>query len=424
MDWIKKLKNNDLISNIISGISIRAISFAFSYLLTVPYLIRILGEGKFGLISFSVGIVSLFYPIVEYGFALTAPHDVASNLSEKEKAGNIISRILWSKIILLSFSLVLLSFFVFLNPVLAQEKELHLLSFSLLIGQALAPNWLYQGMNRLGNFAILYFFINLLIFICVVVLIKDSADYKYVNIIQGAIWVISYVLMLLFVLLPYREALWCSFVQIRGELRKGKYVFMTHFLNSTYVTTNIVVLGFFVTGKSIDDYSYAEKIYLMIRTALGVVYQMSYSKLLQISTQQSEEATNQFLKKLISLLFLGALVSSVVLYMAADLVIYVLTGKTNPEAAEIMRILTFAPLFYAISIPLSQKMLVMNKTKIYSLILLMVVVCNVFFNVVLASTLQGKGTAYAVLLTEVLYLLLAGSYTIKKIFASKTIQSS
>lgn len=50
-------------------------------LLTMPYLFRVLGVEKFGLIAFSYALITFFNVIVDYGFTLSGTREVALNQS-------------------------------------------------------------------------------------------------------------------------------------------------------------------------------------------------------------------------------------------------------------------------------------------------------------------------------------------------------
>lgn len=47
----------------------------------MPYLFRVLGVEKFGLIAFSYALITFFNVIVDYGFTLSGTREVALNQS-------------------------------------------------------------------------------------------------------------------------------------------------------------------------------------------------------------------------------------------------------------------------------------------------------------------------------------------------------
>lgn len=65
-----------LISNFFSLSSIEMANYLFP-LITVPYLVRVLGPGKYGLVAFAMAFVQYFVMFTDYGFNLTATRNIS-----------------------------------------------------------------------------------------------------------------------------------------------------------------------------------------------------------------------------------------------------------------------------------------------------------------------------------------------------------
>ncbi|WP_448528499.1 oligosaccharide flippase family protein [Raineya sp.] len=409
MQKVKKILQNEFIANTLIGIFIRGISFVVPYLLIAPYLIRTLGEGQFGLISFSIGFVSLFFPFAEYGFSLTAPRDLALSANNFAEIGKITSNVLLSKMVLGLCCFVVAIVIIMVEPTLAENQLLHFFSLLLLWGQVLMPAWLYQGLGKLKAFAIYTLLVNLCYLVAIYLFIKSQKDYLWVTFWQGIVWVFVYGGALGKIIFPIRNFLVFSLKNLWNELKNGFFIFATNFLHFLFITQNIVILGFFVQGSELDNYSYAEKIYMIFRVVAGVIYQMAYPKVFLLK-QQNEQLADKFLQKLTLGIFIFFGSASAILYWEADKIIGLFTGKMNLQAAEILQILSFSILVYALSVPLSQKILVFYSSKTFTLILLAVVLFNMGLNLYSIPLLGAKGTAITLLLTELFFLFLSGFY--------------
>jgi len=52
-------------------------------LITIPYVVRVIGPDRFGLVSFAQAFVTYFLLVVNYGFDLSATREISSNRDDK-----------------------------------------------------------------------------------------------------------------------------------------------------------------------------------------------------------------------------------------------------------------------------------------------------------------------------------------------------
>lgn len=92
-------KNSCLLGNILSLVSIRGLEYILSFI-TLPYLVRILGPGKFGSIVLAQAIIASGILFTSFGFNITAPRDIAQN-NQPIARGKLFGVVLGAKLCLL-----------------------------------------------------------------------------------------------------------------------------------------------------------------------------------------------------------------------------------------------------------------------------------------------------------------------------------
>ena len=85
-----------LISNFLSLSSVQIANYILP-LATVPYLVRILGPEKFGLINFAQAFVSYFLVITNFGINISGAREIAIVREDKQKLSEVFSALIFGK---------------------------------------------------------------------------------------------------------------------------------------------------------------------------------------------------------------------------------------------------------------------------------------------------------------------------------------
>ena len=149
---LKSLANTEDKKRLLSNFLSLSVLQAFTYvlpLLTLPYLVRVLGAENFGLVMFAQAFIIFFNILVDYGFNLSATREISVNRENKEKLTEIYSSVMSIKFLLIGVSFTALSIIIFSFENFSKNIDLYYLTFLWVIGQALFPVWYFQGLEKM-----------------------------------------------------------------------------------------------------------------------------------------------------------------------------------------------------------------------------------------------------------------------------------
>ena len=117
-------------------------------LLTVPYLLRVLGPEKFGLVTFAQAFTQYFVIITDYGFNFSATRRVSVNRHDQIMLSRIVGAVIIIKLLLFFLSFIILSVLVFSILRFRIDWSLYYLSFGIVMGNVLLPIWFFRDWRR------------------------------------------------------------------------------------------------------------------------------------------------------------------------------------------------------------------------------------------------------------------------------------
>src|SRR5690606_6116995 len=146
-------------------------------LITIPYLAHVIGVEGFGKIAFAAAVIVWFQTITDWGFDYTATRDVAQNRENAEKISEIFSNVLWARIILMMLSFGLLLAAITIVPYFYENRIILLLTFLMVPGHIMFPDWFFQAMERMKYITIFNLLSKALFTTMVFIFINEKEDY-------------------------------------------------------------------------------------------------------------------------------------------------------------------------------------------------------------------------------------------------------
>ena len=403
-----------LIENFLSLSTLQVVNYLLP-LITLPYLVRILGPEKYGLIAFAQGFIQYFNILTDYGFNLSATKEISIYRDNKEKISEIFSSVMIIKFGLMIISFLILSFLVFTIPKFKNDWLVYFFTFGMVFGNVLFPVWFFQGMERMKYITILNIVAKGIFTICIFIFIRKMADYLYVPLINSMGFLIAGGLSLRIVSKDFGiKFILPSFGAIKYQLKEGWHIFISTVAINLYTTSNTFILGLFTNNTIVGYYAAAEKIMRAVLRLLSPLSQTVYPYISKLASESKEKALN-FIRKLIKIVGGISFVISFSIFIFADFVVNILLGSQYQQSIIVLRILAFLPFIIGLSNIFGiQTMLTFNLKQAFSKILISAGLLNIVLALILAPLYQHIGISIAVLTTEIFVTLSMFFYLKKK----------
>ncbi|HOL00889.1 MAG TPA: flippase [Paludibacteraceae bacterium] len=391
----KKLTENFLSLSVLQGLNY------LLPLITLPYLVRVLGPEKYGLVAFAQAFIAYFGILTDYGFNLSATREISIQRENKEKISAIFSSVMLIKFVFLILSFILMSVLVFSIHKFRNEWLLYFLTFGTVLGQVLFPIWFFQGIERMKYITWLNIIAKTIFTVLVFVLIHQKTDYVYVPFLGALGTIISGVLALGIIRKHFKVNFHLpSKNEIIHQLREGWYIFISTVAISLYSISNTFILGLFASNTIVGYYSGAEKIINAVQGLLSPISQTIYPHISKIASESKERAL-KFLQKITILIGSSSFVLSLLIFLLAEVVVKILLGGQYLESIKVLRILSFLPFIVGLSNIFGiQTMLTFDYKKAFSNILIIASLINITLAFILVPFFFHIGIAFAVLISE------------------------
>jgi PST family polysaccharide transporter len=390
-----------LFSNIISLGVLQGANYILP-LLTVPYLVRVLGPDYFGLLAFATATIAYFILITDYGFNLSATRQISINRDAPKKLEEIFSSVMMIKISLMFISFGLMAVLVFSFEKFSKHWEVYFITFGTVIGQVLFPVWLFQGMERMKYITYLNIGAKAFFTVCVFIFVKEKADYLLVPLLTSMGFIVAGIWSLYLVKKEFGiNFAWQTTGTLKFQLAEGWHVFFSSMAISLYTISTTFILGLFTNNTVVGYFAAADKIVQAVKGLYQPVSQAIYP-LIGKKIHEDKQEGLEFIRKTTWIVGTGMFVISVMLFLTAEPIVNLLLGEQYQQSVLLLQIMAFLPFIIALSnIYGIQTMLNLGYKKAFSRILVAAAILGLGLSFVLVPLYEGLGTAVTLLVVEV-----------------------
>lgn len=340
---LTKLTNTEdkkrLLENFLSLSGLQVFTYILP-LITLPYLVRVLGVEKYGLVMFAQSFINFFNILVDYGFNLSATREIAVNRDDKKIITEIYSSVMTIKILLLLLSFFVLVVIVFSVKKFQPDSVLFLLTFSLVVGQAIYPAWYFQGMEKMKYITIINILSRIVFTIAIFVFVRTETNYIFVPVLNGLGSCIgsAYAFYIIHKKMDQKFQFQKISILIK-HFKDSTQFFLSRVAVSLYSSANTFVLGLLTNNTLVGYYSIAEKLYTAIQSLYNPINQTLYP---YVAKEKNIKLYKKIFLTVVSINCIGVFL----LFWFGNIIFsLIFTQKIGIETIKIFRIFLVANLF-------------------------------------------------------------------------------
>ncbi|MGE7947224.1 flippase [Lysinibacillus sp. NPDC093688] len=288
-------KNKSIKINFFYNFSLNIINVLFP-LITIPYILRILGAENLGKYNFSMSFSQWFLIFATFGTATYGIREIAKVRENKRELDKTFSEIFLINFIATTISLTVFIIIIFLSPKTNTEIELFLVAAILILLNLFSIDWFYMGIEDFKMITIRSLIIKLMCLVGIFIFINEKNDYTLYALITvlafGFANIFNFIYSKKLVKLTFKE------LNLKRHLKLLVVFFSSSIIVSIYTIFDQVFLGFFSTNTDVAFYTITKQIYFIALSITMSISIVLLPRLTHLAKNDFEAYKNMLIKSI------------------------------------------------------------------------------------------------------------------------------
>lgn len=319
-------------------------------LITLPYLTRTLGAESFGKLVYVQAVMTYALLFTDYAFSWSAVRDIAAARDDKPRLSRMFHSVWAAQWLLSAVTGLVLALIAWLAGMHGATLALYSLGFlAIVLGNTLFPLWFFQGVERMGEIALIQVGTRLLSIPAIFLLVKSPSDTAVALAIQAGVALLAGSCALLYLWRSgWVNAYTPSRVDIVAALRTGFTLFLSKLGISFYTTLAPLALGLMAGTTAVSYFSLADRLRSAGQSLLSPIATALFPRLSHLYASDRASAARLAHRGFILTLAVASAIS-LALFCLAGPAVRLLGGKEFDPAVDVLRVLALLPLIVGLS---------------------------------------------------------------------------
>ena len=365
-----------LSENFLALSSLQLINYVLPLFL-IPLIIKALGVEGFGVYAFIFAIATYGMAFADYGFDLSATYHISLHKNNSQKINEIFSSVLWIKLFLALFFLLILTLAVYSIDKLYLYKEFIFLSYGMVLGNVLLPLWYFQGIEKMRFILYLNGFLKFTFFILVILFIKTEEDLDLLILLHSSTSLMVGFLGLYIAIKYFNIKIFrVDNRDILFYLKDGWYIFTSKIAVIFYGNFSTIIVGFYTSPLILGYYALTIKILGAIGNLLDPLSRVAYPYLLTLYQSSNQNFIKRNMQ--LSVIIFSIMVPlSFIVYLYAREILEIISQKEITELnVQLLKIASLLLIVYPYASQFTNILVSIKESKTLNKILISTAILN------------------------------------------------
>jgi PST family polysaccharide transporter len=268
---VKDISKNNLLKIIANSFSlfiIQGSNYILPLILT-PFLIKTVGLGRFGMISFAQSSTFIISVFIDYGFNLSATGEVSRNKNDEIFCANILVNIT-----VIKFSIGIILFLPYTIFIYYSKYSLDIILFLFfyfsIFFQSLFPTWYFHGLENMKMSSYINMTAKTILLFLILLFVKNEKSIMFVPFFYFLTNIVSF-LFASYILLKgiNLKNITITINILKQHVVSGLSVFISSFFSNIISSSSLFILGIYKDNEVVGMYSAIDK---LVKAVLGLFY--------------------------------------------------------------------------------------------------------------------------------------------------------
>ncbi len=367
--------------------------------ITFPYVARVLGVERIGLVNFVDNTVNYFLLFATMGGGLLGVREIAAVKEDKKRRDQVYSSVLALNLLFTLVSLGIYLLCVVTIPKLCQYDELFYIGTAKILFTVFLVEWFFTGVENFRYITLRSILIKVLYIISVFLFVRDTSDYRLYFILTVGVVVLNALINQLYIR-EFVRVRWNNiqlFKYLKQNVTLGIYTLMT----SMYLTFNVMYLGLVSNNTEVGYYTTAFKLYSVVLGFFTAFTNVMLPRMSSLLANGEKDRFQELVNRSFSVMSTCCIPLILCSMIMAPQIVYILSGPGYEGAILPMRIIMPAAFAVGVAQVLAiQVLMPMKKDKVLLVASIIGAVVSLLINLLVVPYIESVGSAVVLLCSE------------------------